>query len=417
MPNDDLGQFPTPVVPSTDTTAPNTTTTPNETSILEDINAPIPDKISDEPIVSTPNDTLSNPEPIKQAPSFEETPDEIPSMISATPAIESIPDPMTEPTPTSAAEAAPDYSSSAFTSSNTPAPDTYDAPTPVSQPVYQAPAIPPAPIEVPATIVPKGGSSFGSLITIVLLLIAGISIAGVVFLLSQSSQLKQQLGEITQTLNSQNTTVTPTPTSSVIEFTTPTPSMEATESATPSATPTPNIFLTPTPSIATLSATSTIMPLADASRALKVAINHLPNAQLILVKTENASNPILASTKYFFRQDLTTKKYFYVLIAGGKEPEVIDKAIYVTPDNNIPSLNDMVVGSTLGMDLDEAFKIANPLCTSGLCSTATVKAQYIKSGLNSIWQLAYDPAGDTKDVLIIQMNATTKEVLYKSPGF
>jgi hypothetical protein len=356
MPNDDLGQFPSP-----------TSVDPS----ISDQPAGVPAESSlpiQEPITN-------NLEPVTSTPAFEQTPDEIPS-VPATPA--SFPETPTEPD---------------------------IQPAPPQEPI---PASPP-PQEVLATVVPKGGSSFGSLITIVILLIAGVAIAAAVFLFSQSKQLKQQIQEITQTLEKQKTTITPTPTPTIFEFTTPTP----TPDSTISATPTPTVFPTP---VSTVSA-ETALPLFNASKALRVAINHQPNAQLILIKTENATTPRTASTKYFFRQDLTTKKYFYVMITGIADPEVVDKSIYVTPDNNIPSLNDLVLGNTLGIDLNEAVKIAYDLCTGGLCKNAVVKAQYIKSGDNVIWQLSFAPIDTTKDTQVLQLNAQTKAILFKSPGF
>ncbi len=382
MPNDDLGQFPTPTSP-TPPLADQPPVSPT-TSILEDINAPVTNQISTPPVETSSPSQPPLPKAdqpmaeVTSAPAFEETPDVLPSYTPPVqPAETSFPDPALTPT----------------------------EPEPPQASVVQAP--PPVPTEVPATAVPKGGSSFGSLIAIIILLIAGVAIAAAVFLFSQSQQLKQQILEITQTLEKQKTTVTPTPTPTIIKFVTPTP--EASISATPTVT------LTPTP-LSTISA-ETALPLTNAPKALKIAINHQPNAQLILIKTENATNPQTASTKYFFRQDLTTKKYFYVLITDNLEPEIVDKAIYVTPDNNIPSLNDLVLGNTLGVDLNEAVKTANGLCLSGLCKTASVKSQYIKSGENVIWQLSFTPADTTNETLIIQMNAQTKVVLYKSPGF
>lgn len=354
MPNDDLGQFPSP-----------TSTKPDESTLLADLNATPPAVTPSLPPSVLPEESTP---PVETAPTFEETPEEIPS--AATPPV----------TPT---------------------------------PVYSAPAEPVYSQPTPATVpTPKGGSAFGSLIGLVLLLISGIALAVTVFLFSQSQQLKKQLGEVTQTLEQQRTTITPSPTPTIIEFVTPTP--ESTESglmvlptATPSAAPTATVSAVPT----------TVLPLADAAKALKVAINHLPNAQLLIIKTENATLPALATTKYYFRQDLTTKKYFFVLITGNKAPEIADKAIYVTPDNNIPSLNDLIAGNKLGVDLDEALRLANAVCTSKLCDTATVKAQYIQSGTNLIWQLSFDPVDANKSPLILQLNATTKEILYKSPGF
>ncbi len=382
MPNDDLGQFPTPTDPIAPTPPANpiadsaepVPAKPDISSLLEDINsAPL--------IPNTNNLPTENSEPKSDTNStFEETPDVIPSVATIQPpqfdtAVEDI--------------------------------------TPL-QPIYSAPAVstaPPVVVEpapVAAVSTPKGGSAFGSLIVLVLLLISGVALAVTVFLFSQSQQLKQQLSEVTQTLDQQRTTVTPTPTPTIIEFPTPTPTPEATESAT----------ITPTPtSVATISA-ETVLPLADASKILKVGINHLPNAQMILVKTENATSPTLATTKYFFRQDLTTKKYFYVLVAGGKEPEIVDKAIYVTPDNNIPSLNDLIQGNTTGIDLDQAVTIAKLACTNkAACEESTIKAQYIKSGTTVIWQLSITPADSTKGTLVTQINANTKEILFKSAGY
>lgn len=369
MSNDDLGQFPTP-------SDPTTAIPPVDPSVTQ----PVSESFSTPPVMNTP----------PMVDTFEETPDEIPSI--STPPVTS---PVSEPEMQEAPEPTP------------PAPRL----VPPREEFSPMPALPPTPpptLVVASVPTPKGGSAFGSLIAVILLLISGVALAVTVFLFSQSQQLRQQLAEVTQTLEQQRTTVTPTPTPTIIDFPTPTPTPEATESGlvtTPSPTP------TATPS------TTTAMPLADATKALKVAINHLPNAQMIIIKTENATSPTLASTKYFFRQDLTTKKYFYVLITGAGEPEIIDKAIYVTPDNNIPSLNDLIQGNTMGVDIDEAITIANSVCSSQVCATAMVKGQYIKSGDSVIWQLSFDPVDAAKSQLIIQINALTKEVLYKSTGF
>lgn len=347
MQSDDLGQFPSPTSsapPLSDQPAPATTT--NSSPVQEPI--------------------TNIQEPVIAAATFEETPDEIPSVSAQIPT---------------------------------------ELPSMPPEAVTEAPL---EPIMATTTPTPNGGSSFGPFLAIILLLISGVALAVAVFLFSQSQQLKKQLAELTQTLEQQRTTITPTPTPTIIEFPVSAPTPDSTESAT---------ITLPTPT-ATLSALlSPLTPLADATKALKVAINYLPNAQLIIIKTENATSPTLATTKYFFRQDLTTKKYFYVLVAQSKEPEVLDRAIYVTPDNDIPSLNDAVLGNTLGLDLKEALEIAGQACTSQLCTTAAVKAQYIQAGLNRIWQLTFTPAKTSQAPLIIQINAATKEVLFKSTGF
>jgi hypothetical protein len=456
MPNDDLGQFPTPPV-TPPATSPNvidpTSVKPDESTLLDDINAPAPTDISTEPfsvppsIVSTdstptmspmtdtpvtPSVELDTPVSLEAHPAFEETPDEIPSAPVVSPVTESmtpvvetpsvmVPQPEIIPQPETQS-VTPVVETTTTSSLPTPEPDpllknVWDHSTSTTTPIASLTTPEPVAATVPT---PKGGSSFGSLIAIVLLLISGVALAITVFLFSQSQQLKKQLGEVTQTLEQQRTTITPTPTPTIIDFPTPSITPVITPEATISATPTPTsiITITPTPSpTATVSGYLGVMPLADASKALQVAINHLPNAQMIIIKTENATTPTAATTKYFFRQDLTTKRYFYVLITDSNEPEIVDKAIYVTPDNNIPSLNDTVQSNKLGIDLDLALKISNDACTSNQCATATVKAQYIKSNENLIWQLTFDPVDATKNPQTIQINATTREILYKTAGF
>lgn len=158
-------------------------------------------------------------------------------------------------------------------------------------------------------------------------------------------------------------------------------------------------------------------PLSIASKVMQIAINHQPNAQLILIKTENANDSVKATTKYFFREGLTTKKYFYVLISGNNEPEVVDKQIYVTPDDNIPSLNDLVLQDGLGIDLDQAINIVNTACPDiEACTTAQAKAQYIKTSAGVIWHITLTLQGKTEPS-VMQINALTKEIIFKTTDF
>jgi hypothetical protein len=343
MQNDDLGQFPTPLTP----------------------------KIPEEPKTQVSDTVPTPPDPVlkqESIPTFEPTPDEIPSS-----------------PPLKEADSEP----------------------------FIPPFMPKSPIVTEsqptiATTPPSSGNSTGSLITIILLLVAGVGISGSVFLYSRSAVLKNQLTDITKTLEQQKTIITPSPTPTVIEIPTPSPTLEASDSS-PLITITPTATTTPTLS-------KTIIPLTLAPQALKVAINHEPNAQLILIKAENAQNPTDSLIKYFFRKDLTTKKYFYVAINGKNESEIVDKSIYVNPDNNIPSLNDLVLGNKLGIDFEFAREIAEKLCDPKLCGeNAIIKAQFIKSGSNTIWQLSYTTTSGNPE--IIQINSTTKEILYKSGGF
>lgn len=392
------------------------TTTPTEPTIPE-------------PIVET------TPPPV---PAFEETPDEIPSVQSAytpAPSIEPLPAdsfqtsqpepaPIAEPTPEQLPPLAqPDFSIPEVQPVVTPPvssePEAVPAPTEITQPetpaiVTQAPPVTPPVIlqPSPATLPTSSAPSLAPIIFIGLLAVAGIGLAASVFLFSQSAQLKRQLTDITQTLNKQDTTVTPTPTSTPIEVITPSILATPTPDSTISATPTPTVIATPTPMVI-----NSATPLLYAKQALKVALNKEPNAQLILIKTENASDTVNSITKYFFRQDLKTKKYFYVTVLDKSDPAIIDKAIYVTPDNDIPSLNEAVSSESFGMDLDKAIKLAYEVCTSGLCQTSNLKSQFIKSNSNYIWQLAFTPTDITKSPLIIQIDSVKKEILYKSPGF
>jgi hypothetical protein len=369
MQNDNLGQFPTPNTSSTPLSAPSTAASQEANPLGGDNFAP--------------NTPQSDPTP----PQFEETPDEIPTS-----------NPINEP----------DLSE--------PRTNNYEPATPQNDPLPEpitnnqepiTPQIDPIPATLPSN---ASKSPFPSLIGIVLLVVAGLGISGSVFLYSQSSALKKQLTDITQTLERQKNVITPSPTPTSVEIPTPTITITPTIdlSITPTATP------TATPTIAT---NKTIMPIALAPQALKVGINHEPNAQLILIKAENAQDPAKSQIKYYFRNSLTTKKYFYVSVNGQNESEVVDKSIYVNPDNNIPTLNDLVLGNKLGIDYDEAYLIAEKLCLQTLCTNSTIKAQFIKSGDKTIWQLSLTPADTTKETLVIQIDSKTKEVLFKSPAF
>lgn len=308
-------------------------------------------------------------------PSFEPTPDEIPS--PATPNLTTLETPKIE---------------NFFPEIDDKKPEPiFTSPIPSQTPT------PPEPIMANNPPVAKSSSP---LISIVLLLVAGVGISGSVFLYSQSSALKKQLTDITKTLEQQKTIITPSPTPTVIDIPTPTPTDEMTPEITP----------TPTASIS--SSVKEVIPLALAPQALKVGINKEPNAQLILIKAENTQDSEKVLTKYFFRNSLTNKKYFYISINGKNESEINDNAIYVNPDNNIPSLNDLVLGNKLGIDYKEALKIASSLYTFSQ-PDYPINAQFIKSGPKTIWQITLDTA-DKK--YIVQIDSTTKEVLFKTPA-
>jgi hypothetical protein len=331
-------------------------------------------------------------QPAPQAPTeipFEPTPDEIPSIQPplTSPSLDTEQEKLVTATEDLIAKQVPNEPSA--------------APEPQPVPVT-TPAAP-----VPASLPPKSGHSVAPIIIVVLLVIAGIGLAATVYLSQQTKNLKTQLADITQTLQKQTNTLTPTPTPTVFEIVTPSPSASSSSRlATPSATPSLSAITNP------------LKPLGNASSALRVAINHSPNAQLILIKIDNANDSATAVTKYFFREDLTNKKYFYVSISGTGDPEIIDKQIYVTPDDNIPSLNDAVLSNQTGLELDAVIKLIYSQCSNqSVCATSPTKAQYIKTGTGIIWQVSVYNQGLTNTPLIAQINALTQAVLYKSDGF
>ncbi len=368
MPNDDLGTFPMP---------PQASASPIEPVVADSlITPPMPTSpvTQPEPIIqATPSETApATPPIIPQTPSataFEETPDEIPSVPTTETIIThqgEIPEPLPQP------ESA--------------------------QPVETAP--------IAAALPPKAGKSIAPVIIVVLLIVAGVGVAAAAYLSSQTTKLQTKLQEITQTLEKQQTTLTPTATPTVFIIPTPTTATQSSVIATPSATPTVSQII------------DALLPLKNATAALKTAMGRSPNAQLILIKVDNATDSTTAVTKYFFREDTTTKKYFYVAITGKGTPEIIDKQIYVTPDDNIPSLNDAVQGNKLGLELNEAIRLTYTQCANqGVCTAAPVKAQYIKTGTGIIWQLSFYTNGLSATPLMVQINAETKAIIYKSPEF
>ena len=383
MPNDDLGTFPMP--PQTPAEPAQPVAAPQPTQDLQPASLPP---------VSSPTPAPA-PEPAPQPIStFEPTPEVIPSLGTI-----QDPPPITSPILENEAESLV-AANETLIEKQVPAP----TPAPVEPPIAPKPA---EPSPVPATL-PSKSRSIVPIIILVLLLVAGLGLAISAFLFLQTGKLKNQLAEITQTLNKQQTTLTPTPAPSIFEIPTPSTSPISTDSALPETTP------TATPLIIS----SALQPLAQSANILQLAIKHSPNAQLILIKVDNASDPNAAITKYFFREDLQTKKYFYLSLTGNGETQIIDKQIYVTPDDSIPSLNDAILSNQMGLDLDETLKLTYAQCANkDLCISAPVKAQYIKTGSGIIWQLSVYTQGLTATPLTIQINAETKAIIYQSPEF
>ncbi len=104
------------------------------------------------------------------------------------------------------------------------------------------------------------------------------------------------------------------------------------------------------------------------------------------------------------------------MVSGRNEPELVDKQIYVTPDDNIPSLNDLVLQNKLGLDLDEAVKIVSSNCNCGDCDESQMKAQFIKTAKGALWQLTVYIQGKTTPA-VMQIGSQDKQILFKTADF
>ncbi len=263
-----------------------------------------------------------------------------------------------------------------------------DLTTPPSAPVYTPPPPP-----TPAIITP---SRPFPIVTILLLLISVAAIAAAYFFYRQNLTLSQQLTEIEQTLEQQKikenqVTVTPTPTLEI--------------------SPTGTVSATLTPSPTTPPVDSSVFGQINA--VMIAATTKYPNAQLLMVTATGAENPTTMISKYWFRQNETDKRYLYILKEAGRDLALVDQQVYVTPDNNIPSLNQLAAAGQLGIDLAEALGIAGTACPPNFsCNFTPTSGQYIKAGA-TLWQISYKPVDGGKP-FVIQINATTKKVLYKN---
>lgn len=284
------------------------------------------------------------------------------------------------------------------------------APTPKSpepEPVYSPPPSPRSEAETPRTpagqpalapaALPPSGKSF-PVVTLLLLLIAIGAIAATYFFYQQTLALNTQLEQISQTLEQQKireNQLTPTPTLEVSETPTPTSTISAT--------------VTPTVTLAPISG----KVFDQVVTVIGTIQKQYPNAQLIMITISAAENPDTSIIKYWFRQTLTDKKYLYVMREPGKDLAIVDQQVYVTPDNNIPSLNQMAENNGLGLDLPEAIKIAAAACPTNFdCATTPLSAQFIRAN-TTLWQISYRPIDGSKP-FVVQINSVTKKILFKS---
>lgn len=324
----------------------------------------------------------------------------------------------TEPQPTQylTDEVAPDISSPNSYPTPEPTPPAPEPPAPATQPVSPAPNFPmpqPAPaVPVTPPLQPATSASFAParrfpIVTLLLMLIAIGAIAATYFFYLQTQSLNTQLNQLSKTLQNQQT-LSPTPTPS--ESVTPEASVSATPTATVSGLPTPSSTITPT----LVSSLSPLKAFDQMTLVLGTAQAKYPDAQLILIQVYHGENSGQAQTKYWFRQTPTLKKYLYVLKESGKNLVLLDDSgLKVSPDNNIPSLNQMALNNQLGIDLPDAISIALANCPSNYdCANSSISAQFIKAN-TTLWELTLT-APNSNTPFVIQIDSITKKILFKS---
>jgi len=228
-----------------------------------------------------------------------------------------------------------------------------------------------------------------NLIAIPLIILALLAVTAASLFYFQNQQLKSQIQDLANTIESQKTLpVVPVP--------------EKGQTLRPAA------------EIATASGLQSPVPTSLVQQALSLAQQKYPDAQLILITSDNPHLPDQTVSKYWFRQSSNTKKYLYVSFIAN-ESSLVDQQIYVSPDNNIPSLNQRLTENKLGITLAQAISLANSLCQDPeKCQQATaVKAQFLDSGTTLIWQVTYQ-IPDQQQPLVFQINSLTQELIYQS---
>ena len=261
----------------------------------------------------------------------------------------------------------------------------------LSTPVEPAPVIP-----VPATM-PKSVSKPFPAVTSILLLTSIGAIAATYFFYQQTRSLSTQLDQITTTLKQQSISqnqaaITPTETAMA------TPSGQSPLGGAP--TPTSSLNLGTGPVWGTI------------GDVMAAAQKQYPQAQLILVKVDNATGTS-QTIKYWFRQNTTDRKYLYLLKEVGKDLILVDQNVSVFETKPLSSLNALVTDNQLGLDLDEATTIAAAACpTTFDCVNTPISAQYVKTG-SVLWQIKYQPVNNSTP-FVVQVDAATKKIIFKS---
>ncbi len=264
-----------------------------------------------------------------------------------------------------------------------------------STPPPPPPPPPPAPAPVAASPASFTPARPFPLVTLLLILIAIGATAATYFFYQQSQSLNQQLTQLSQTLSQQKTQ----PTASLSETLTPTPVASLSASLTP-------VITTPVN-------TNPRSAFDQIAAVMLAAQKQYPNAQLIMITGTDVQSDTQIVLKYWFRQNPTDQKYLYIMKQIGQDLSLVDQQVYVTPDNNIPSLNQLVQNNQLGADLTTAFTTALSLCPANYgCSTAPATAQYIKTS-TTLWQITFK-ASDNPKPFVVQIDATTGKVIFQS---
>lgn len=231
------------------------------------------------------------------------------------------------------------------------------------------------PVAAPLPATPPKRSK--NLLAIPIIIITVLAVAAAGFFYLQNQQLKNQILEPSPTPLVQ---ISPEPAG-------PSAAPFASPSATPAATP--------------------------AEQVLSIAQKKYPQAQLILITIDNPQQPSSGLTKYWFRQTPDIKKYFYVS-SSTSGFNLVDQQVYLSPDNNIPSLNQRLLENKLGISVTQALDLTQALCPdTQACQTAAVKAQFIDGGSRLLWQISYQ-IPDQPQPLIFQIDSLTQKIVYQS---
>ena len=268
-------------------------------------------------------------------------------------------------------------------------------PIPEAKPILseQTPSeTPPIPTPEPAPSVVSTPKPPKNLLIVPLVIVTLISVVTASSFYNKNKELTTIVQDLTNTLEAQETNITPEPT---IEIT-PEPTLIPDPEATPTASPT--IIQTKT----------------ETEQALAQAQSKYKDAQLILITSNNPHLEGQTTTKYWFRQSDNAKQYLYISFAGG-EPALVDQQVYVSPDNNIPSLNQRLEEQKLGLSLKETLSFANSLCKdTEKCQQAdSLKVQFLDTGSKLLWQVTYQ-VSDPAESIVFQIDSLTKEVVYQS---